>query len=273
MDTSCILAIALIVVGLWGYNQYQQNMEYRNYMENLYQKSFYELVGQVGDIETKLSKLMVSGDQAQSMIILSDVWRQADAAQINLGQLPLGHLALVRTSKFMNQLADYCYYLTKKTGQAQTLSVEEMKNIGELYNNCTKLNGELKVLVDSINSGGVRWGEIRQAKVKAELNEDSENVIVKQFTKIERTGIDYPTLIYDGPFSETLQQRRDIRIKGEAIDQKQAQEIAASFVGKEKVAEVKNGPQTTADIETWGVYIRKKMKRVLYLFLVRKEAK
>lgn len=253
-----ILAIALIAVVLWGYNQYQQNMEYRNYMENLYQKSFYELVGQVGDIETKLSKLMVSGDQAQSMIILSDVWRQADAAQINLGQLPLGHLALVRTSKFMNQLADYCYYLTKKTGQAQTLSVEEMKNIGELYNNCTKLNGELKVLVDSINSGGVRWGEIRQAKVKAELNEDSENVIVKQFTKIERTGIDYPTLIYDGPFSETLQQRRDIRIKGEAIDQKQAQEIAASFVGKEKVAEVKNGPQTTADIETWGVYIRKK---------------
>ena len=178
-----ILAIALIAVGLWGYNQYQQNMEYRNYMENLYQKSFYELVGQVGDIETKLSKLMVSGDQAQSMIILSDVWRQADAAQINLGQLPLGHLALVRTSKFMNQLADYCYYLTKKTGQAQTLSVEEMKNIGELYNNCTKLNGELKVLVDSINSGGVRWGEIRQAKVKAELNEDSENVIVKAVYK------------------------------------------------------------------------------------------
>lgn len=116
-----VLAAVLVIVGLWGYNQYQQNMEYSNYMENLYQKSFYELVGQVGDIETKLSKLMVSGDQGQSMIILSDVWRQADAAQINLGQLPLGHLSLIRTSKFMNQLADYCYYLTKKTGQAQML--------------------------------------------------------------------------------------------------------------------------------------------------------
>ena len=253
-----VLAAVLVIVGLWGYNQYQQNMEYSNYMENLYQKSFYELVGQVGDIETKLSKLMVSGDQGQSMIILSDVWRQADAAQINLGQLPLGHLSLIRTSKFMNQLADYCYYLTKKTGQAQMLSVQEMNNIGELYNNCARLNRELKVLVDSINSGGVKWGEIRQAKVKAELNEDSGNIIEKQFTKIEKTGIDYPTLIYDGPFSETLQQRRDIRIKGETIDQKQARDIAASFVGKDRVAEINDGPQTTADIETWGVYIRTK---------------
>ena len=158
----------------------------------------------------------------------------------------------------MNQLADYCYYLTKKTGQAQMLSVQEMNNIGELYNNCARLNRELKVLVDSINSGGVKWGEIRQAKVKAELNEDSGNIIEKQFTKIEKTGIDYPTLIYDGPFSETLQQRRDIRIKGETIDQKQARDIAASFVGKDRVAEINDGPQTTADIETWGVYIRTK---------------
>jgi len=103
-----VLAVALIVVGLWGYNQYLQNLEYRNYMENLYQKSFFELVGQIGDIETKLSKLMVSGDQGQSMMLLSDVWRQADAAQVNLGQLPLGHLSLIKTSKFINQLADYC---------------------------------------------------------------------------------------------------------------------------------------------------------------------
>lgn len=255
---SIVLAIALVAVGLWGYNQYVQNIEYRNYMENLYQKSFFELVGQIGDIETKLSKLMVSGDQGQSMAILSDVWRQADAAQVNLGQLPLGHLALIRTSKFVNQLADYCYYLTKKVGRAQTLSVEEMNNLEKLHNSCARLNDELKVLVDSINSGGVKWGEIRQAQVKRKLNEDSQSLVERQFIRIEKTGIDYPTLIYDGPFSETLQQRRDIRIKGEAIDQKEAEDIAVSFVGKDKVAEVSHGPQTTADIQTWGVYIKPK---------------
>lgn len=253
-----VLAVALIAVGLWGYNQYLQNMEYRNYIENLYQKSFFELVGQIGDIDTKLSKLMVSGDQSQSMVLLAEVWRQADAAQVNLGQLPLGHLSLIKTSKFINQLADYCYYLTKKVGQDRTISLEEMDKLQKLRNNCAQLNEELKVLVDNLNSGGVKWGEIRQAKIKQELNEKAENLIEQQFIKIERTGIDYPTLIYDGPFSETLQQRKDIRIQGEAIDQKKAQEIAADFVGRARVGEVNDGPETTADIETWGVYIKPK---------------
>ncbi|MBM7582413.1 germination protein YpeB [Caldicoprobacter guelmensis] len=253
-----VLAVALIVVGLWGYNQYLQNLEYRNYMENLYQKSFFELVGQIGDIETKLSKVMVSGDQGQSMVLLSDVWRQADAAQVNLGQLPLGHLSLIKTSKFLNQLADYCYYLTKKVGRDQTISLEEMNNLQKLHNSCVKLNEELKLLVDNVNSGGVKWGEIRQSKVKQELNEDVKNLIERQFIRIERTSIDYPTLIYDGPFSETLQQRRDIRLQGEAIDQRKANEIAANFIGRDRVAEVHSGPQTTADIDTWGVYVKLK---------------
>ncbi len=252
------LAVALIAVGVWGYNQYLQNLEYRNYMENLYQKSFFELVGQIGDIETKLSKLMVSGDQSQSMVLLSDVWRQADAAQVNLGQLPLGHLSLIKTSKFINQLADYCYYLTKKVGRDQTISTEEMNNLQKLHNSCAQLNDELKLLVDNINSGGVKWGEIRRTKVKEQLDEQGENLIEQQFIRIERTSIDYPTLIYDGPFSETLQQRRDIRIQGEAIDQKKAKEIAVEFVGKDRVAKVEDAPQTTADIETWGVYIELK---------------
>lgn len=252
------LAVALTVVGLWGYDQYLQNVEYRNYMENLYQKSFFELVGQIGDIETKLSKLMVSGDQSQSMVLLSDVWRQADAAQVNLGQLPLGHLSLIKTSKFINQLADYCYYLTKKVGGDQTISVEEMDNLQKLHNNCAQLNQELKTLVDNINSGGVKWGKIRRASVKRELNEEADNLIEQQFIKIERTGIDYPTLIYDGPFSETLQQRNDIRIKGEAVGKEKAREIAADFVGRDRVAEITEGPETTADIETWGVYLKTK---------------
>ena len=39
-----------------------------------------------------------------------------------------------------------------------------------------RLNRELKVLVDSINSGGVN-GRNSSGKVKAELNEDSGNIV------------------------------------------------------------------------------------------------
>ena len=45
-----VLAIALIFTGVWGYQQYQLNQEYMRHMENIYQKSFYELVGNVGSV-------------------------------------------------------------------------------------------------------------------------------------------------------------------------------------------------------------------------------
>ena len=52
------------------------------------------------NIESGLSKAMISGDQGQSIAMLSDVWRQADSASTNLGQLPLSHISLNKTSKF-----------------------------------------------------------------------------------------------------------------------------------------------------------------------------
>ena len=68
-----ILAVALVFTGAWGYNQYKLNQQYNTHMENFYQKSFYELVGNVSSVESGLAKLMVSGDRSQHMILLSEI--------------------------------------------------------------------------------------------------------------------------------------------------------------------------------------------------------
>lgn len=116
---SIVLAIALAGVGVWGYGQYLKNREYAIFMDNLYQKSFYELVGHVGNIENKLSKFMVSGDRNWHMMLLSDVWRHSAAAGEDLGELPLGHLTLRETSKFMNQrtLVSFNQQARRQSGQ------------------------------------------------------------------------------------------------------------------------------------------------------------
>src|SRR5690554_1013432 len=225
-----ILAIALIITGAWGYNQYIQNQEYNIRTNNLYQKSFYELVGQVNNIQAGLSKMMVSSDQGQSMVMLSDVWRQAESAGSNLGQLPLRHMALDKTSKFLSQLSDYCRYLTIKAGEGKPLTIEEMDNLNELCNSSIKLSNELGVLESSVNQGTVSWQEIRD-KGNKKLDEVSPDLVTKQFTKIEETSIEYPTLIYDGPFSETLLAPKKLNIPGANVDYKKAEQIAIDFIG------------------------------------------
>jgi len=223
-------------------------------MDNLYQKSFYEMVGSVGNIETQLSKLMISDDQGQNIMMLSEIWRHADNAQTNLGQLPLSHLSLERIQKFLNQLGDYCYYLIKKAGEGKPLTVEEMDNLRQLHNSCVRLNNDLRVLENRINEGGVKFEEIH-LKGNRQADEVSEDIITRQFTKIEQVGMEYPRLIYDGPFSETVLQGKKVSLTGKAVTQAEANQIAVSFVGKDRVKEVKSSSEGKGDIETWGVYI------------------
>jgi germination protein YpeB len=112
-------------------------------------------------------------------------------------------------------------------------------------------------LENQINANTISWTEIRQ-KGNEEFKEASKDIVTQQFTKIEQNSIEYPTLIYDGPFSETLLQREKVNIPGPRIDQAKAQEIASEFIGKDRVEEVGPAPEGNGDIETWGVYIETK---------------
>ncbi len=254
---TALLFVALIITGVWGYNQYIENRDYNIRTNNLYQKSFYELVGRVDNIESGLSKIMVSGDQGQSIVMLSDVWRQADSASSSLGQLPLSHIALNKTAKFLSQLSDYCRYLTIKAGEGKPLSLDEINNLKELRNSSIRLNNELKILDANVKKGTVSWQEVRD-KANKKLKEVSPDIVTRQFTKIEETSIEYPTLIYDGPFSETLLKPKKLNISGREIDYKKAEEIAIDFLGRDRVETARNSADTQGEVETWGVQLETK---------------
>ncbi len=251
-----VLAVALVFTGVWGYNQYRLNQQYSIHMENLYQKSFYELVGNVSSAESRLAKLMVSGDRSQHMTLLSEISRQADAAQMDLGQLPISHIALDKTSKYLNQLSDYSYFLSKKVSSGKTISTEEMDNLRKLHESAARLNADLTKLSQEILRSKSSWGQFMQ-KGKAGFYEASDDIYTKQFVNIQKTGIDYPTLIYDGPFSEALDQVDGTLLKrAPSVTQLQARDIAVDFIGSERVSKVEHSANSSNGIlDTWGISV------------------
>ena len=250
-----ILAIALIFTGVWGYNQYKINQQYSIHMDNLYQKSFYELVGNVGSVENGLAKLMVSGDRTQHMMLLSDITRQADGAQTDLGQLPVSHIALTKTAKFLNQLSDYAWFLNKRVAEGKPINVEEMENLRKLHENASKMNGELNKLSAEVMRSDSGWGKLISTG-KASFYEISDDLYTTQFVNIEKTGIDYPSLIYDGPFSEALNQARGTELKGAPVTEQQAREIALRFIGTNRAARIeKSSDGNNGILDTWGFQV------------------
>ncbi|HOC08756.1 MAG TPA: germination protein YpeB, partial [Bacillota bacterium] len=124
-----VLLLALVAVAVWGYDQYRQKNDYNVFLQNQYHRMFYELIDHVETIEADLAKAMVADSPQQNLVLYSDVWRQAFSAQEKLNQLPISHLTLSNTSKFLTQVGDYGFSLTRKNADGTPVSADDWSNL------------------------------------------------------------------------------------------------------------------------------------------------
>ena len=100
---------------------------------NSYNKSFYELVEYVDNVEVLLAKAQISSTQAYSAKTLSNLWRKADLAQSSLSQIPTDNNVLSNAVKFFNQLSDYSYSLCNKLIDGKSLEEKDFDNLNSYY--------------------------------------------------------------------------------------------------------------------------------------------
>ncbi|MBZ4666826.1 germination protein YpeB [Mahella sp.] len=252
-----ILATALAVVSLWGYDQYRQKQQYNIYMENIYEKSFYNLVSYTQSIEGNMSKLMATATPAQYSLILTDIWRQAESAGDSLGQLPISHIALDNTAKFLNQIGDFSYYLARNATKGKPISAEEWRKLEELHNYSADMKSQLLALEQDVSANHISWSEIMQ-KGGRTLNNQEAPTVDSHFEDIEKTMMDYPSLIYDGPFSESVERREPLGLTDKSVSYEQAQKIAENFIGKDVIASIKKIGEDKGTIPTWNMEVTPK---------------
>ena len=128
-----IIVVLLAVILILGMIIYKKQMEYRQASENSYNMAFYELVDYVRNVENYLGKSLISTTPEHGAETLTRVWREANLAQTYLSQLPISSNELENTSKFLNQVSDYSYTLSRKNIYNESLSEEDLKNLKELH--------------------------------------------------------------------------------------------------------------------------------------------
>ncbi len=76
-----IVIVAIGAVALWGFYQYKSSMELRQMLDNQYNRSFFDMVGYVENVESLLSKAMITSTPQKTASVLQEAWRQANMAQ------------------------------------------------------------------------------------------------------------------------------------------------------------------------------------------------
>lgn len=227
-----IIAVISLVVLL-----NKQKKEYTIMAENQYNLAFYELVDYMDDVENYLAKSIISSSAENGAKTLMHVWREANLAQVYLAQLPISSNELSNTSKFLNQVSEYSYSLGTKCINKKDITEEEMNNLEELYNYSKDLKSTLNQLLNDMGNNSISWKELTKDANTA-FAQQVDNLSATSFSNFDENFGEYEGLIYDGAYSEHIENAEKKGLVGNEISEEEARKIAKEFVSEDRIEEI-----------------------------------
>lgn len=248
-----ILAIISITLGVQSYNKTKEvELSY----ENQYNQALYGLVDYVQNVETYLAKSLISTTPEHGAETLTHVWREANLAEGYLAMLPMNSNELANTSKFLNQVSEYSYALSRKNINNESLSQEDLDNLGKLHDYSVEMENTLNQLVTDMNDGRISWKELTNTSDKV-MAQQVSNMSQDSFSSLEENFHEYAGLIYDGAFSEHITNAEKKGLTGEEIDEGRAEKVATDFVGSDRIKEISSsGESENSEINSYDFNIK-----------------
>lgn len=251
-------SIVLVIIGavaVWGLYQYKHAANLRQELDNQYNRAFYDMTGYVQNVETLLTKSLITSTTSKTASVLQEAWRQSNLAQTNLGQLPVSQEILANTSKFLTQVGDLSFALNNQNMAGKAITEEQYQTIQQLHDSAVALGNSLNDLQNSLAGGRIKWGDLAN-KGTPLFQKTSAEMPKEQFENIDKTFQDTPKLIYDGPFSDHLVTAEPRGLSGDEINSEQAKEKVKNFFGADKIKEIKDMARNdTGPIKTFSYTI------------------
>ena len=248
-----ILVIACIALAIM---LYQSKRTYQTASRNEYNMVFCELVDYMENVENYLAKSLISTSSKHGAETLTHVWREANLAQTYLSMLPLETQELENTQKFLNQVSDYSYSLSRKNINDEDLTEDELNKLQELHKYSIELSNTINQLSEDINSGRISWKELTK-KNNLAFAQQVSNISKDSFSNLEENFHEYSGLIYDGAYSDHLTSQEKKALTGEDIEEEQAKNIVEEFIGKDNIKDITSfGYSEGADIPVYNFSVQ-----------------
>lgn len=238
-----LMVFCIIIVGLaTGVGFFTVGYEKQaTVMVMMREKSYFELMDGVENMTSNLNKIEVSESSTQQFSLLRDAQTSAEIASLNLAQLSSENQETEDLIDFLNKVGDYAKALAKRLQAGGTLSSEEKSKISELNKICEQIYDEFNKGIDQIYLARLPEG-ISISELATKFNENT---------------IDYPELIYDGPFSDALSDMESKFLEGKAeITGAEGEEILKNLLKDYEIGEVKFVEEGGSDIETFTYDIK-----------------
>lgn len=237
------LVITLTLTGVFGYIL---AVRYRTQLEYTYSRALDDLSNYLDNINYTLQKEQYANTPAQISALAALLWRDAGSAKSCLAQLPVTNAQIESVYRFLSQVGDYSLSLSKQNAVGMKVSMAQRKSIESLSAYAASLSNKVSTMQEEMNKGRLWVGEVRNA-IESGKNPSSQKSFSANLSKLSQTVTDYPTLVYDGPFSDHIFQQKPKLIVGKkSVSRADAKKIAASYMGCTVAQLADNGEENSA---------------------------
>lgn len=257
------LAIATAILGATttglaiGYGvESGKSSHYKTELENIYHDNFYNLLDSVNNLENKVSKTLNSTSSTYQRKTLLEASKNASEAEISIAALPLSSGDIQDTTKMVNQIAGYTSILAEKLVQGDQLLENEIQTLEDVHQSLLILKEKLNQFERKLNEG--------YSILDASLNIKSDgNEFSSSLLSLKSVDIEYPTMIYDGPFSDSVVQAAVKGLAGEKVSKETAQENVQKFF--KDAVKVEYEGETNGRFETYNFRATNSAEEVLFV--------
>lgn len=233
----------------------QQNIDlvqYRRLASNNYTHAFSELSASMNQMATNLEKQTCVTSPAQITALGAEIYGQSQAAQQAIGELPYADVELEQTAAFVSKVGDYAQAVSRSAAANGGYSGDELENVKALAKVSKNLSATLDALEGKLYSGDLALEDLSAVESRLSGTQTTGgDTSESRFKTVEADFPQLPTLIYDGPFSDSLQSKEAKALEGlEEVSRVQARRVAAEFLGVNPDALTDDGT-IAGDVPAW----------------------
>ncbi len=232
----CLIRLIIFAVAIPGVlitylcMNYARAVSAETALESSYLKNISNLSAYLENLDNALTKTIYCGTAAAFGEMTATVWREAGFAKDALAGLPLSELNLENSYRLLSQVGDYAVSLNKTVSQGQDLTQEQVDQLYTLKEYTQSMRSQIVLIEDQIRTGAISLQKVNHAV----SNESSQEILTLDDSaeEMEESLSDYPTLIYDGPFSDHINSATPRMTQDQPeISKEEALEKAAAITG------------------------------------------
>lgn len=229
--------------------------DYGTKLENVYENNFYSLLDSINNLENKLSKTLVSGTSSYQRKTLLEASQNASEAEIAIASLPLKSGDKDETIKLVNQVGGYTQTVADNLVSGE-LTEGERETLEEVHASISALKAQLNDFARKLE----RDYSILDASIS--LDGDN-NLLAENLASLKKQNVEYPTMIYDGPFSDSVTNEEVKGLKGNVVARQEAKERLLKIF--KDATSVEDEGETNGRFETYNFRLKNSSGEMLFV--------